>query len=65
MQAAIAAHYARGRSFIARSLCELRDWRQPNGGNKELAARDLLLRLEETGRIELPPRQRVASNVSK
>ena len=50
---------------MARSLCELRDWRQPNGGNKEFAARDLLLRLEETGRIELPPRQRVKSNVSK
>ena len=49
VQAAIAAHYARGRSFIARSLCELRDWRQPNGGNKEFAARDLLLRLQETG----------------
>jgi hypothetical protein len=28
-------------------------------------AADLLLRLEEAGLIELPPRQRVKSNVSK
>lgn len=65
IHAAIVAHYARGRSFIARALCELWDWRQPNGGYKEFAARDLLLRLEEAGLIELPPRQRVKSNVSK
>ncbi len=65
VQATIASHYARGRSFIARTLCELWEWRQPNGGYKEFAARDLLLRLEESGRIELPPRQRVKSNVSK
>lgn len=65
IQAAIASQYARGRSFIARMLCQRWDWRQPNGGYKEFAARDLLLRLEEAGLIELPPRQRVKSNVSK
>ena len=65
IQAAVASHYARGRSFIARTLCELWDWRQPNGGYKEFAARDLLLRLEEAKLIELPPRQRVKSNVSQ
>ncbi len=65
IQEAIASHYERGRSFIARTLCERWDWRQPNGGYKEFAARDLLLRLEEAGLIELPPRQRVKSNVSK
>jgi len=65
IQTAIASHYARGRSFIARTLCERWAWRQPNGGYKEFAARDLLLRLEEAKLIELPPRQRVKSNVSK
>jgi|GEM_PF-2887803 len=45
VQAAIASHYPRGRSFIARTPCELWDWRQPNGCYKEFAARDLLLRL--------------------
>ena len=65
IQAAIAAHYARGRSFIARTLCERWDWRQPNGGYKEFAARDLLLRLEEAQLIELPPRQRVKNNVAQ
>mgnify|MGYP002814616566 FL=1 len=65
VQATITSHYARGRSFIARTLCEWWDWRQPNGEYKEFAARDLLLRLEEAGLIELPARQRVKSNVSK
>ena len=65
IQAVIASHYARGRSFIARTLCERWDWRQPNGGYQEFAARDPLQRLEEAGLIELPPRQRVKSNVSK
>ena len=65
VQATISSHYARGRSFIARTLCEWWDWRQPNGEYKEFAARDLLLRLEEAGLIELPARQRVKSNVSK
>src|SRR4030067_1220228 len=65
IQTAIASHYARGRSFIARTLCERWAWRQPNGGYKEFAARDLLLRLEEAKLLEVPPRQRVKSNVSK
>jgi len=65
VRAAIASEYARGRSHIARRLCERWDWRQPNGAYKEFAARDLLLRLEEAGLIGLPPRQRVKSNVSK
>jgi hypothetical protein len=65
VRAAIASEYERGRSHIARMLCERWDWRQPNGAYKEFAARDLLLRLEEAGLIELPPRQRVKSNVSR
>jgi len=65
VRAAIVSEYARGRSHIARTLCERWDWRQPNGAYKEFAARDLLLRLEEAGLIGLPPRQRVKSNVSK
>jgi len=58
----IEAHYSRGRSHIARRLCAHWDWRQANGKHKEYAARDLLLRLEEAGHIELPPRQRPKNN---
>lgn len=62
IRAAIGANYSRGRSYIARCLCEHWDWRQANGRFKEYAARDLLLRLEEAGHIELPPRLRVKNN---
>ena len=58
----IAAHYARGRSFIAQVLCEHWAWRQPNGAYKGFAARDLLLRLEEAGHVTLPPRKAVKNN---
>lgn len=49
-------HRIRGRSHIARHLCEAWGWRQPSGRLKDMACRDLLLRLEERGFIELPPR---------
>ncbi|MGH8533019.1 MAG: Druantia anti-phage system protein DruA [Gammaproteobacteria bacterium] len=62
MREAIAAHYARGRSFIAQVLCEHWAWRQPNGAYKGFAARDLLLRLEEAGHVILPPRKAVKNN---
>lgn len=59
----IQSHYARGRSYISRVLCNHWDWRQANGKLKEYAARDLLLRLEEAGHIQLPPRQRPKNNL--
>lgn len=58
----IVEHQAKGRSHISRVLCEHWGWRQGNGGLKEYAARDLLLRLEEAGHITLPPRLRVKNN---
>ena len=61
----IASHYQRGRSYISRCLCEAWDWRQANGRLKEYAARDLLLRLEEAGYVELPPRLRVKNNLKR
>jgi hypothetical protein len=44
-------------------LCGHWDWRQANGKLKEYAARDLLLRLEEAGHLQLPPRQRPKNNL--
>ena len=61
----ISKHYDRGRSHISRVLCEAWQWIQPNGKLKEYAARDLLLRLEENGFIELPPRLRPKNNLKQ
>jgi hypothetical protein len=45
----------RGRSHISNRLCEIWDWRQPNGHHRQIACRDLLRRLESKGLIQLPP----------
>jgi hypothetical protein len=63
IRATIAKHYVKGRSHISRVLCQTWNWLQPNGKLKEYAARDLLLRLEEKGFIELPPRLRPKNNL--
>jgi hypothetical protein len=62
IQATIAEHAAAGRSAISRRLCTQWDWRQSNGNLKDMACRDLLLRLERLGRIQLPPRQKPKAN---
>jgi hypothetical protein len=63
IKATIAQHYAHGRSHISRVLCKAWAWVQLNGRFKEYAARDLLLRLEEKGFIELPPRIKQNNNL--
>lgn len=65
IQEVISKEYLRGRSHIARTLCEAWQWVQPNGKLKEYAARDLLLRLEEKDFIALPPRLRTKVNRKK
>lgn len=59
----ITSHFVRGRSHISRVLCQDWHWLQPNGKLKEYAARDLLLRLEESGLINLPARLRPKNNL--
>lgn len=61
----IKKHYNKGRTPISRILCKSWEWTQSNGKPKEYAARDLLLRLEEKGLIELPPRIRPNNNRKK
>ena len=51
-----------GRSRLSVALCELWDWRADTGQLKDMACRSLLLRLEQTGAIRLPPRQRKSPN---
>ena len=65
IRAAITQHYSKGRSHISRVLCRQWHWFQPNGKLKEYAARDLLLRLEEKGFIELPPRLKQKNNLKR
>ena len=50
--------FGRGRTYISKQLCLAWQWLQPNGKLKEYAARDLLLRLEENGFLQLPERKR-------
>jgi hypothetical protein len=61
----VALHADKGRSHISRILCQRWNWLQPNGQYKEYAARDLLLRLEEQGHVQLPPRLRPKNNLKR
>lgn len=56
IQAQMQAHPGMGRTPLSRLLCSAWDWRKPDGGLKEYACRDLLLRLEQWGHLTLPPR---------
>jgi len=49
-------HRSKGRSAISRILCEAWDWRQANGHLKDVVCRGLLLHLERSNLITLPPR---------
>lgn len=55
LQEAIHLYWEKGRTYISRYICEQWDWRQANGSLKDMACRDLLLRLYRKGMIELPP----------
>jgi hypothetical protein len=51
----IAAEFAGlGRTEIARTICELMEWKRPGGGLKNHECRQLLERLEERGWLRLP-----------
>jgi len=62
IQSLIQTHFHRGRKFISRELCHQWQWYQPNGNLKDMACREILLRLERMGLIQLPPRQNSAFN---
>lgn len=51
-----------GRTRLSVELCEKWDWRNPKGQLRDMACRNLLLRLERLGYIVLPPRQRKSTN---
>src|SRR6185437_15554760 len=51
----ITAHPELSRCALSRRLCELWQWKQPNGALREMVCRGLMLELERAGHIQLPP----------
>lgn len=51
-----------GRTRLSQELCKLWNWRGLNGQLKDMACRSLLLKLERSGCITLPARQRKSTN---
>lgn len=45
------------RTALSRRICELLDWRKPNGELKDMTCRVALLRMQADGLIRLPPSQ--------
>jgi hypothetical protein len=58
VRALIAQHPDWHRTALSLYLCELWDWRNGAGQLKDMAARTLLLKLQDRGLIQLPPPQR-------
>ena len=47
---------------LSRKLCEAWEWKQSNGALRDMVCRSLLLELERTGHIQLPPVRRQTHN---
>jgi len=62
IQRLMAEHPEYSRYKLSRLLCQLWDWRDPQGQVKDMAARSLLLKLQERGWIVLPPKRRASPN---
>jgi Domain of unknown function (DUF4338) len=54
----IAANPGASRWALSRKLCETWNWKQANGALRDVVCRGLLLMLERSGEIELPPVRR-------
>jgi len=52
----IKIHYHKGRKHISRELSRHWRWYQPNGNLKDMACREILLKLSRQGLVNLPPR---------
>jgi hypothetical protein len=55
VRAIIRAHPQASRQQLSYRVCEVFDWRKPDGGLKDMSCRVALLRLHQAGLIELPP----------
>ena len=62
IQALLAAHPGASRRALSEALCQLWDWRQPNGALCAMVCRGLMLALHRAGHIQLPPVRRINPN---
>lgn len=62
IRALVAAHPALSRHALSLQLCELWQWRQPNGVLRDGVCRGLLVQLHRAGHITLPAARRRAPN---
>lgn len=53
------------RTRLSQELCAIWNWRNGSGRIKDMAARTLLLKLEQRGLVVLPPRQRIPNNAAR
>jgi hypothetical protein len=58
----LAAHPEWSRYRLSRELCRAWNWRSLTGQIKDMAARSLLLKLEQRGLVALPARRRLSPN---
>jgi hypothetical protein len=58
----IARHPGDHRHKLSERLCELWNWRQPNGNLRDMVCRGLMLALHRAGHIELPPVRQAPRN---
>jgi len=62
VQALVATHPEWSRYRLSRELCALWDWRTASGGWRDMAARTVLLKLEQRGWVRLPERRMASPN---
>jgi len=51
----IADHPRATRARLSRLVCELLDWRRPDGRLKDMSCRVAMLRMQDDGLVQLPP----------
>lgn len=62
VQSLVADYPGQTRYWLSRQLCQLWDWRTPGGQLKDMAARTLLLKLEQRQLVRLPARRCASPN---
>jgi hypothetical protein len=58
----IADHHDASRARLSRLVCELLDWRRPDGRLKDMSCRVAMLRMQDDGLFVLPPPSRTNGN---
>jgi hypothetical protein len=65
IRALIAEHPQAHRRRLSQLLCQAWDWKNERGQSKDMAARSLMLKMQELGWITLPPVRRPATNAQR